>query len=114
MGFIHLDDVSPGMILAQDVTGPSARVLLPVGSELTTAHLRLLRLWGVSGIHVDGWTQADSRARAIADLEPAQLDRIDPEIDTLFRHTDRSHPAIQELMALVTLRLIHRADRGSR
>jgi hypothetical protein len=101
MGKISLEDLRPGMILAGEVKERSGRVLLCAGVEITEKHLDIFKKWGISGADIQGVTQEDMTPQ----LDPAVLQQAEMEAQELFRHTDRQHLAVIELLRLTTLRL---------
>jgi len=113
MTHISLKDLQPGMVLAGDAVATGDRLLLRAGSELTEAHLRTLRMWGVFDVDVQGVTREDIIAGAAGPLDPATRDAIELRIDTLFGRAHRTHPLIDELVHLVRLRLVRNAREGS-
>ena len=54
MGKIFLENIKPGMILAQDVHDCNGRFLLSKGLHLSEKHLRILKIWGISELEVCG------------------------------------------------------------
>jgi hypothetical protein len=113
MAHISLKDVQTGMVLAGDAVATGDRLLLRAGSELTEAHLRTLRMWGVFDVDVQGVTREDIIAGAAGPLDPATRDAIELRIDTLFGRAHRTHPLIDELVHLVRLRFVRNARGGS-
>ena len=112
MGNIGLADVQSGMVLRADVVATGDRLLLKAGTQLTADHLRICRMWGVVEVDVEGISRADLSARAAARLAPSDLAAVEARVRAVFRHTDRGHPVIDELVRLTTLRLIRRAGGG--
>src|SRR5438046_4191717 len=112
MTHISLNDVQPGMVLADDAVAAGDRLLLRAGSELTEAHLRTLRMWGVFDVDVQGVTREDIIAGAARSLDPATRDAIELRIDTLFGLAHRTHPLIDALVHLVRLRFVRNARGG--
>lgn len=105
MGAIPLDEAEPGMVLEREVvSAPGGRLLLPAGAELTQSHLVLLRIWGVTEVAVREVSREAVLERAARGVPEARRAAILAEIDELFRHADRSHPAVAELAHLATLR----------
>jgi hypothetical protein len=93
------------MVLASDVRDRSGRMLLKAGAELTQKHLVIFRTWGVLEADIAG--QGGQTADQIpADVEPLQLAAAEDALEPLFRHTNRSHPAVIELMRLAALRKV--------
>lgn len=74
-----LDEVSPGMTLADDVRDAGGSVLLPGGTLLTEAHLASLRRRGVERLALAVPVRLDDAARE------AELQRIESRLAHLFR-----------------------------
>ena len=107
MGRVAIDNIETGMVLASDVHDRSGRMLLGAGAELTQKHLVIFRTWGVLEADIEGQGNHDSVDTIPADVDPLELAAAERDIDFLFRHTNRSHPAIVELMKLAALRKVH-------
>ena len=111
MGKILLEALKPGMNLAGDVIERSGRVLLRAGTEITDKHLDILRKWGVTEVDTVG---------AMPEVSPTDLEPADPVTlresediaQKLFRHADREHPAIRELLRLCTFRIARQRSRS--
>jgi hypothetical protein len=109
MGAIPLDQVQCGMVLERDVVGaPDRRLLLAAGATLTDSHLVLLRMWGVAEVDVREVSRADVLDRAARSLGPDRRRAVEAEVQDLFHHADRAHPAVTELIYLATLRRLRR------
>jgi hypothetical protein len=105
VGKIAIENIEIGMVLASDVRDRSGRMLLGSGTELTQKHLIIFRTWGVLEVDIAG------RGRVAADQVPADVDLLElaaaeEALIPLFRHTNRGHPAIIELMRLAALRKV--------
>ena len=109
MGQITLTDVRAGTVLRADVLAAEGRLLLEAGTALTESHLRVLSMWGVAQVDVEGVSQADLAERALADLAPADRAAVDRRVRALFRHNDPGDPIIGELIQLATMRLVRQA-----
>lgn len=112
VGLINIDDIRAGMVLAENVTDQRGRVLLTMGCEITEKHLRILRMWGIVEADMRGVERADAVAQALADVDPAALQRAEESARRLFALTDLGHPAVQELFRQCTLRLARRTSNG--
>ncbi|MBT1072929.1 hypothetical protein [Pelotalea chapellei] len=107
MGKIAIENIETGMVLAADVLDRSGRMLLGAGAELTPKHLVIFRTWGVLEADIVG-QGADEAADLIpADVDPQELAAAEQALDPLFRHTNREHPAIIELIRVAALRKVH-------
>ena len=104
MPILSLDDIMPGMVLAEDLATFDGRMLLPKGAVITDAHLRTCRVWGITEAAIQGDDE---------DGYPASFDEIDPEVLDVckilaarrFLLNPSSHPAVKEMARLYVLRL---------
>ena len=109
MGQISLADARAGMVVRADVLAAEGRLLLEAGTGLTESHLRVLSMWGVAQVDVEGVSQADLAERAVAELGPAGRAVVDRRVQALFRHNPPGDPIIDELIQLATMRLVRLA-----
>jgi hypothetical protein len=70
MPTLTLDDVKPGMNLAQPVYTHQDRLLLDAGRRISEKHLRIFKSWGVATVAVKGSAAGDGSTSMGAD-EPA-------------------------------------------
>ena len=109
MGTVAIENIETGMVLASDVRDRSGRMLLGSGAELTQKHLVIFRTWGVLEADIAG--QGGQTAVQIpVDVDPLELAAAEASLASLFRHTNRSHPAVIELMRLAALRKVQHAS----
>ena len=52
MGYIAVDSLEQGMILSEDVRDINTRLLLSKGQKIVPKHIRILKIWGVTEVHV--------------------------------------------------------------
>lgn len=101
LALLHIDNLVPGMILSSDVCDRSGRLLLPAGAELTEKHFSIFRMWGVLEAEVVGDDPCEDETDVPREeLDPALVAAVRKEVEGLFVHNDRSHPAIKELMRI--------------
>ena len=112
MGKINLSDIQPGMKLAADVKDRAGRLLLGAGSEITEKHLKVFKIWGVTEADIEGVEKEEIVAQATAQLDPVLLAEAEQKAKQLFRHTDQTHPFIEELFRLTTLRTVRLHTEG--
>ncbi len=105
MGVITLEDIESGMILGHDIIHGNGLVLLKAGEEITEKHLRILKMWGITEADIKGIDKEEMLGKATADIDPRVLEEAAVKVNEIFRHADREHPFIKELIRLVTLRL---------
>jgi len=94
------------MVLASDVHDRSGRMLLGAGAELSQKHLVIFRTWGVLDADIVGQGDDESSNQNSSDIDPAELAAAEQAVAHLFNHTNRSHPAISELIRLAALRRV--------
>lgn len=101
---LNIDELEPGMVLAEDLTTTEGRMLLPRGAVVTEAHIRTCRVWGI--------TKASIQGDDVEDDHPTSLDQLDPEVLDVckimaaqrFVLNPSSHPAVKEMAKLYVLR----------
>ncbi|CAB1059735.1 hypothetical protein D1BOALGB6SA_4497 [Olavius sp. associated proteobacterium Delta 1] len=60
---VSLDNLKPGMILAQPVRNHQGILLLEAGARISKKNIRIFKSWGISGASVKGkLTKAEGRA----------------------------------------------------
>jgi len=47
LALIYIDDLTVGMVLAEDLVTPTGRFVLAAGSSLQSEHLKILKSWGI-------------------------------------------------------------------
>nr|MDA3959415.1 hypothetical protein [Planctomycetota bacterium] len=102
----------PGTTVADDVRLGDGRVALPKGTVLSSAHLTACKAWGIPALPIAGET---SKARKTDAAEPdaGHLAQAARQQLKAFRHTDRSHPMMAELLRLSAIRKAHELGRKS-
>ncbi|MBJ6751882.1 hypothetical protein [Geomonas anaerohicana] len=112
MAVVHIDNLTPGMVLSRNVCDRSGRMLLPVGAELTEKHFSIFRMWGVLEVEVAGEAvveDAETAPPLNQEIDPELLAEARAEMERLFIYNDPEHPAIKELMRICTERRATRA-----
>jgi HD-like signal output (HDOD) protein len=98
MGTIRLKKVKPGMVLADDVRDVKGRLLLARGKPIGPEHIRIFKIWGIPQLEVVG-AQDSAEPTTAPPVDPARLELVRTQTEALFRHTDREHPAVQEIFS---------------
>jgi len=112
MGRLNIDEIQPGMVLAENVVDRAGRVLLKGGLQISERHLTILKQWGIIEAEVEGVSREEITAKATEGLDQELLNTIEEEYGEKFRHTARFHPFTQELFRLSVLRAVHRTMGG--
>jgi hypothetical protein len=110
MAIINIDYLKPGMILNSDVKDINGLLIITSGVEIAEKHLHILRAWGITEVDVKGITEEDVETMITRDIDPVILKRAEDELDGIFRHTDRSHPAIKEIFRFCAIRKAQNAE----
>ncbi len=100
---IRLEQLTPGMKLAQDVINFSGQVLLYKGNPLQPKDIKNFKAWGILEVVVENSSLKSSNSLNNNKLDAKMLMEAQNEISDLFRHSNTSHPVISELMRLITL-----------
>lgn len=100
MATLNLEDLEPGMVLAEDAKHHNGRVLLRAGTELTEKHIKIFTTWGLTEANIEGVSKDTLDAQATQDIDPEILAQAEKHIADRFRHTDPTHPAVEELMRI--------------
>ncbi len=104
MGVINLEDIEPGMTLECNIVNRNGLVLLRGEEEITQKHLRILRMWGITEAAIKGVGREEVMDKFAAKIDPRLLEEATTKAYEIFRHNDRKHPFIKELLRLATLR----------
>jgi hypothetical protein len=106
VGIIALDNLTTGMVLADDVHDRSGRLLLGCGSELSQKHLVIFRTWGVSEVNIAGSGESDGHTSLPLDVTPEELARAEKSLEPIFRIAGTDHPVMKEILQLAALRKV--------
>jgi len=98
MGLVHVDNLTEGLVLCEDVRDVSSRLLLSKGMQLKPEHQRIFKIWGVTEVMVEGDQHKD--AGLDIDVDPEVVKRVTALMEQQYRHVNRNHPALKELFWL--------------
>lgn len=93
------------MVTATEVKDRMGRTLLDSGQPITEKNLKTLKAWGVTEVNIE----SSEEPQKVLRKEPATIEAppaIIKEQDTLFKFTDRRHPAIAELYDVCLVRKV--------
>ena len=99
MGTVRTKQLKLGMILADDVRDVKGRLLLTKGKPIGPEHIRIFKIWGIPQVKILG-AQGENEPLAPAPIDPGRLEAVRKETESVFRYTDRDHPAIREIFSL--------------
>ena len=110
MGTIKVENLEHGMILTKDVKNHFDVVVLRGESIVTEKSLRILKMWGISEVEVQGIAEEDIIAMTFEQTNPGIFKDTEEYVSNLFKHTDKNHPAIKELFQQCVLRIIKEGE----
>jgi hypothetical protein len=79
---LNIDDIKPGMILAQPVRNRQGILLLEAGARITGKNIRIFKSWGVNEIAIKG-ERSDSKDAA-EDAEVQGQESIEKQLKEKF------------------------------
>jgi len=101
MVYIKTNKLTEDMVLSDDVRDVDGRLLLAKGVKICSKHIRMLKMWGITGVSIVG--DSDVEEDPASNLDPEQIEKIKENMQYIFRHADQDHPAIKELFRLAVL-----------
>jgi len=107
MPWIPLQELRPGLTLAEDIESPTGRYRLCAGQELSASHLRLLRGWRVPGAAVEEVPAASPGPETAAPAQELMADDA-ADVRARFAHAPLDEP----LVAVLFDQAQARADRS--
>jgi hypothetical protein len=103
MPFLKIQNLKPGMTLAQEVKSHSGRVLLPEGTVLTEKHILNFKAWGTAEADILEKSMVGGSTPEAVPVDPEKQAKAKEEVGDLFYFSNQDHPAIAELMRLSIL-----------
>jgi HD-like signal output (HDOD) protein len=112
LALISIDQLSLGMTLSQDVRDINSRLLLSKGLQIEAKHIRILKMWGIYEIQVEGVEPSGQEEHPAAASE--HLEAVGQNILKTFAELDMDHPAIKEIVKLAILYRVKNMGRETR
>ena len=107
MARLKTDALKPGMILAEDLKHSNGRFLLAKGVKLDPSHLRVLKIWGIERVEIQG-SSDDAPAETVEKIDPDILREAERRTQEKFSLANLDHPFFQEIVPICTQRLARR------
>ncbi|GAB6904407.1 putative Metal dependent phosphohydrolase [Desulfosarcina cetonica] len=95
MAYIAVDNLKQGMVLDADVHDVNTRLLLSKGQKIAPNHIRILKIWGISGVSIVG--SANEKDEDVPPIDDKNLERIKKAINLVFKNADLKNPLIREV-----------------
>ncbi len=75
MGLMYLENIKPGMVLAEDIRDYNGRFLLGKGLAIQEKHLRIFKIWGISQADIQGVDDQEGFASSATDPQALEQSR---------------------------------------
>jgi HD-like signal output (HDOD) protein len=98
MALVSIDQLDLGMTLAEDVKDMNGRLLISNGVRIEAPHIRVLKMWGICEVTVEGDDPVSEGTSSDANTD--QMDMAAREIIKAFADLDIEHPVIKEVVKL--------------
>ncbi|NQZ58037.1 MAG: hypothetical protein HRT88_11315 [Lentisphaeraceae bacterium] len=98
MGIISIDNVIPGMVLAEKVITSKNMMLLPEGRTLNENHLVTFKTWGITSVNIIGENDTEEAAA----MSPEELKALSEEVTALFKHNKLTGRFTKSLLTLAS------------
>ncbi len=92
---VQLDQLKPGMLMAEDLRDFNGRLILQKGTPLDLKSLRLIRMWGITEALVESDLSSVKQDAQRGAVEANQ--DVVGQADRLFQFCDRNHPVMELL-----------------
>ena len=114
MGTVIIDEIAPGMTLAEDVYDRNGRFLLAKDLKLTSKHLRVLKIWGITAAKILNNAETAAHKHRETQIDPKVISKAAESIANRFSHMDVENGVEQELFRLCAIRQARMMSRGNR
>lgn len=98
MGCISVDELKQGMVLSDDVLDINRKLLLTKGQAITSKHIRIFKIWGITEVNVFGKNEKKSGLEPR--INPELVEKIENQTKQIFKNIDLEHPAAKEIFKL--------------
>ena len=98
MGCISIDEIKQGMVLSDDVLDINQKLLLTKGQTITSKHIRIFKIWGITEVNVFGKDEKISGIKPR--LDPELTKKIEDQTKQKFKNIDLEHPVVKEIFKL--------------
>jgi HD-like signal output (HDOD) protein len=95
MGYVAVDNLKQGMVLGQNVHDVNTRLLLSKGQKIAQNHIRILKIWGITGVNIVG--ASDHRVESVPPMSDEDIDRVKNDLNLLYRNADLKNPILREI-----------------
>lgn len=107
---VSVNDITPGMVLAEDLSSETGRFLLGRGTVIEEKHQRIFKIWGVAAVDIDSDEHGSEFQARTASAESLEQARV--WLRRRFRLNDPGYPLLRELYKLCVHNLALRIEGG--
>lgn len=100
MGILNINDLKPGMVLAQSAKNKHGAVILGEGNVLTEKHINFFKTWGVTGVDIKDIDTDKLIKQEMEALPNDIVESIERELDELFPPF-KDNPVMEEIYKIV-------------
>jgi HD-like signal output (HDOD) protein len=95
MGYVAVDNLKQGMVLGESVHDVNTRLLLSKGQKIAHNHIRILKIWGITGVNIVGIS--DEAVEPVPAMDEAVVERVKNAINLLYKNADLKNPILREI-----------------
>ncbi len=104
---LRVKDLKKGMVSAKDVKDRTGRLILATGKEITVSHIKTFKAWGVTEVTIKESSAEETEPLSQRSNLPVEVfEKLQKEMNDLFRYADKDHPAMLELFDLCLMRKV--------
>ena len=96
MGYVAVDKLKQGMVLDENVHDINNRLLLSKGQKISQNNIRILKIWGVTGVSIIGKEIGNDEVDT-SPINDNNTELIKNTINILYRNADLDNPIIKQL-----------------
>ncbi|HUV51102.1 MAG TPA: hypothetical protein VMW78_08805 [Anaerolineae bacterium] len=100
MGILSINDLKPGMVLAQAAKNRHGAVILGEGKLLTEKHINSFKTWGVTTVDIKDIDSDQLVKEEMDALSNDDVELIEKELDELFPPFE-ANPVMEEIYKIV-------------
>jgi hypothetical protein len=97
---VNLEDLVPGMVLAEDAVHMNGRVLLSAGTCLTERHLKIFKTWGLTEAFIKGNSGEPVGNKSLENIDPEIVTEASEFMAPYFSHLKRDSEFTAELFKI--------------
>jgi hypothetical protein len=102
---LSLDELTPGMRVAEKVLNSQSVLLLKAGTELTVRNIRTLRTWGVANVFIEGSGVRDGVGNTTT--RPGAAEMVEDKLKDKFSNM-ADDPVMAEIMRVAGSQIMKR------